>query len=122
MFLPDVRVDRRSLLATKPAVRTLKSWLVPALVIDMPVFVPLQRESTAALLTLKRLLLLGVDHTRAYFRALPRVRHAFPRCAGPILADQIRPEGRRKDVVSWNTIAADLPDEKVEFTVDRSPF
>ena len=59
MFFPDVSVDRRRLLAAKTAIRTLKSWFVATLVIHMPIFVSLQGETATALLTLKRLLLVG---------------------------------------------------------------
>lgn len=61
VFLPDVGVDRRRLLAAKPAIRTLEPGLVAALVVDVPVLVPLQGEPATALLTLKRLLLVVVD-------------------------------------------------------------
>lgn len=59
MFLPDVGVDGRRLLAPQSAVRALKSWLVAALVIHVAIFVSLQGETATALLTLKRLLLVG---------------------------------------------------------------
>lgn len=59
MFLPDVGVDRGSLLAAQTTVRALKPRLVAALVVHVAILVPLQGEPAAALLALERLLFLA---------------------------------------------------------------
>lgn len=94
MFLSNVGVNRRRLLAAESAVGALKPRLVSALVIHMAVLVPLQGKATTAFLALERLHVVGADLACAY----PR----FPACLGIelavrsrlILADHVRPERR----------------------------
>lgn len=92
MFLPDVSVDRRGLLAAKTAIGALKSWLVAALVVDVAIFVPLQGEATSTLLALKRFLLVRGVHLQALsFRASVRFQATFADCSGSALDDYVLP-------------------------------
>lgn len=104
MFLPDVSVNRRSLLATEAAIGALKSRLVSALVVHMAVLVPLQGEATPAFLALERLHVVGIDLASTYppgrFPGHFGIKLAI--CSRSILADHIRPEWRQH-VEPWNT-------------------
>lgn len=97
MFLPDVSVNRRGLLATESAIGALKPRLVSALVVHMAVLVPLQGEATPAFLALEGLHAVGADLARTY----PSGRFPGPVgimlaiCSRSILADHIRPEWRQ---------------------------
>ena len=94
-------VDGGGLLAAQAAVRALKPRLVPALVVDVPVLVPLQGEPAAALLALERFLLVaGVHLQAAPLRASVSFQTTLPHRTRSILADHALPERKRQDMES----------------------
>lgn len=92
MFLSDVGVNRRRLLAAEAAVGALKPRLVSALVVHVAVLVPLQGEATTAFLALERLHFVGADLARAYPRFPARLGIELAVRSRLILADHVRPE------------------------------
>lgn len=94
MFLPDVGVYRRGLLAAQSTVGALKSRLVAALVVHVAILVPLQGEATPALLALEWLPLVGVNLARTYSRCPRRLGIVLAGRSRSILADHVRPKRR----------------------------
>lgn len=94
MFLSDMSVNRRCLLAAESAVGALKPRLVSALVVHVTVLVPLQGEATTAFLALERLHVVGADLTRTYPRFPARLGIELAVRSRLILADHVRSKRR----------------------------
>lgn len=94
MFLSDVGINWRRLLAAESAIGALKPRLVSTLVVYVAVLVPLQGETTTAFLALERFHVVGADLARTYpcFPAGLRIELAVR--SRLILADHVRSERR----------------------------
>jgi len=92
VFLSDVGINWRRLLAAESAIGALKPRLVSALVIYVAVLVSLQGETTTAFLALERLHVIGADLARTYPFLILRIELAVR--SRLILADHVRSERR----------------------------
>ena len=118
VFLSDVGINWRRLLAAESAIGALKPRLVSALVIYVAVLVSLQGETTTAFLALERLHVIGADLARTYPFLILRIELAVR--SRLILADHVRSE-RRHHVEPWNTETKMLKD-MLECVRERKAF
>jgi len=118
VFLSDVGINWRRLLAAESAIGALKPRLVSALVIYVAVLVSLQGETTTAFLALERLHVIGADLAGTYPFLILRIELAVR--SRLILADHVRSE-RRHHVEPWNTETKMLKD-MLECVRERKAF